>query len=226
MPVTVQTYNSINHAPALELFGKVRSYTNIYYTAHYGPHSGSLLGSSYTPEMTDSFQPSRSMGRPEVLEKHWSSRMFSLFSSASFLGQSDPPPPAQPLPREDACWFSELQERERRPSEHHSLGGEPCSHPSCTLRVEERGGVELLVRKLLIADQSSHALIKTLTHLSCLFLEAKALCSSSIMQLGGMGGCIILPRCGDPEELSRGPRSGSVIEDKHSVALCGGSLGR
>lgn len=88
------------------------------------------------------------------------------------------------------------------------------------------GGVELLVSKLLIADQSSHALITTLTHLSCLFLEAKALCSSSIMQLGGIGGCIILPRCGDPEELSRGPRSGSVIEDKHSVALCGGSLGR
>lgn len=87
----------------------------------------------YAPEMTDSFQPSRSMGRPEVLEKHWSSRTFSLFSSASFLGQSDPPPPAQPPPREDMCWFSELQERERRPSEHHSLGGEPCSHPSCTL---------------------------------------------------------------------------------------------
>lgn len=86
------------------------------------------------------------------MEKHWSSRTFSLFSSASFLGQSDPPPPAQPLPKEDVCWFSELQERERRPSEHHSLGGEPCSHPSCTLRVEERGA-ELLVSKLLIADQ-------------------------------------------------------------------------
>lgn len=64
------------------------------------------------------------------------------------------------------------------------------------------------------------------THLSCLFLEAKALCSSSMMQLGGMGGCIILPRCGDPEELPRGPRSGRVIEDRLSVALGGGSLGR
>lgn len=64
------------------------------------------------------------------------------------------------------------------------------------------------------------------THLSCLFLEAKALCSSSIMQLGGIGGCIILPRCGDPEELARGPRSGRVIEAKLSVALGGGSLGR
>lgn len=183
----------------------------------------------YAPEMTDSFQPSRSMGRPEVLEKHWSSRTFSLFSSASFLGQSEPPTPAQPPPREDVCWFSELQERERRPSEHHSLGGEPCSHPSCTLRGEDEGGEggePSLVSKLLITRQYWCVLITTLTHLSCLFLEAKALCSSSIMQLGGMGGCIILPRCGDPEELSRGPRSGRVIEDKHSVALCGGSLGR
>lgn len=65
-----------------------------------------------------------------------------------------------------------------------------------------------------------------LTHLSCLFLEAKALCNSSIMQLGGMGGCIILPRCGDPEELTRDPLSDRVIEDKLSVALGGGSLGR
>lgn len=160
-----------------------------------------------------------------MLEKHWSSRTFSLFSSASFLGQSDPPPPAQPPPREDVCWFSELQERERRPSEHHSLGGEPCSHPSCTLSGEEGGGGRA-VSKPLITDQLLYSYLKTLTHLSCLFLEAKALCSSSIMQLGGMGGCIILPRCGDPEELSRGPRSGRVIEDKHSVALCGGSLGR
>ena len=64
------------------------------------------------------------------------------------------------------------------------------------------------------------------THLSCLFLEAKALCSSSIMQLGGMGGCIILPRCGDPEGLARGPLSGRVIEAMLSVALGGGSLGR
>lgn len=86
------------------------------------------------PEITESFHPSKSVGRPEVLEKHWSSRTFSLFSSASFLGQSDPPPPTQPPPRDDVCWFSELQERESRPSEHHSRGGEPCSHPSCTLR--------------------------------------------------------------------------------------------
>lgn len=64
------------------------------------------------------------------------------------------------------------------------------------------------------------------THISCLFLEAKALCSSSIMQLGGMGGCIILPICGDPEMLAMGPRSGSVIEAMLSVALGGGSLGR
>lgn len=64
------------------------------------------------------------------------------------------------------------------------------------------------------------------THLSCLFLEAKALCSSSMIQLGGIGGCIILPRCGDPEELARGPRSGSVIEDRLSVALGRTSLGR
>lgn len=176
---------------------------------------------TFVPEMTDSFQPSRSMGRPEVLEKHWSSRTFSLFSSASFLGQSDPPPPAQPPPMEDVCWFSELQERERRPSEHHSLGGEPCSHPSCTLGGEER--VKAVCEQGPISYQS--VCPKTLFHLSCLFLEAKALCSSSIMQLGGIGGCIILPRCGDPEELSRGPRSGRVIEDKHSGAL-GGSLGR
>lgn len=47
-----------------------------------------------------------------------------------------------------------------------------------------------------------------------------------MMQLGGMGGCIILPRCGDPEELARGPRSGRVIEAILSVALGGGSLGR
>lgn len=80
--------------------------------------------------------------------------------------------------------------------------------------------------KLLITNHLSYVFLKPLTHLSCLFLEAKALCSSSIMQLGGMGGCIILPRCGDPEELSRGPRSGRVIEDKHSVALGRGSLGR
>lgn len=87
------------------------------------------------PEMTDSFQSSKSVGRPEVLEKHWSSRTFSLFSSASFLGQSDPPPPTQPPPnKDDVCWFSELQERESRPSEHHSRGGEPCSHPWWTLR--------------------------------------------------------------------------------------------
>ena len=86
------------------------------------------------PEMTESFQPSKSVGRPEVLEKHWSSRTFSLFSSASFLGQSEPPPPTQPPPNDDVCWFSELQERESRPSEHQSLGGEPCSHPSWTLR--------------------------------------------------------------------------------------------
>lgn len=162
-----------------------------------------------------------------MLEKHWSSRTFSLFSSASFLGQSDPPPPAQPPPREDVCWFSELQERERRPSQHHSLGGEPCSHPSCTLRGEEGDKV---VSKLPITDHLSYVHYHTYhsenTHLSCLFLEAKALCSSSIMQLGGIGGCIILPRCGDPEELSRGPRSGRVIEDKHSVALARGSLGR
>lgn len=85
------------------------------------------------PEITDSFQPSRSVGRPEVLEKHWSSRTFSLFSSASFLGQSDPPPPTHPPTKDDVCWFSELQERESRPSEHHSRGGEPCSHPSWTL---------------------------------------------------------------------------------------------
>lgn len=85
------------------------------------------------PEITDSFQPSRSVGRPEVLEKHWSSRTFSLFSSASFLGQSDPPPPTHPPSKDDVCWFSELQERESRPSEHHSQGGEPCSHPSWTL---------------------------------------------------------------------------------------------
>lgn len=165
-----------------------------------------------------------------MLEKHWSSRTFSLFSSASFLGQSDPPPPAQLPPREDVCWFSELQERERRPSEHHSLGGEPCSHPSCTLRgnggVGRQGWGGKAVSKLWITDQFLYACLETLAHLSCLFLEAKALCSSSIMQLGGMGGCIILPRCGDPEELSWGPRSGRVIEDKHSVALCGGSLGR
>lgn len=64
------------------------------------------------------------------------------------------------------------------------------------------------------------------THLSCLFFEAKALCSSSIIQLGGMGGCIILPRCGDPEGLARGPRSGRVIDARLSVALGGGSLGR
>lgn len=179
-----------------------------------------VFGSASAPEMTDSFQPSRSMGRPEVLEKHWSSRTFSLFSSASFLGQSDPPP-EQPLPREEVCWFSELQERERRPSEHHSLGGEPCSHPSCTLRRKRR------VRNLLIGRQPSHLTDeRELAHLSCRFLEAKALCSSSMMQLGGMGGCIMLPMCGDPEELSRGPRRGSVIEDRQSVALCGGSLGR
>lgn len=113
------------------------------------------------PEMTDSFQPSKSMGRPEVLEKHWSSRTFSLFSSASFLGQSDPPPPTQPPPREDVCWFSELQERERRPSEHHSLGGEPCSHPSCTLRGEEG---DKAVSGLLVADQLSCVFLKTLAH--------------------------------------------------------------
>lgn len=46
------------------------------------------------------------------------------------------------------------------------------------------------------------------------------------MQLGGMGGCIILPKCGDPEELTRDPLSDRVIEDKLSVALGGGSLGR
>lgn len=86
------------------------------------------------PEITDSFQPSKSVGRPEVLEKHWSSRTFSLFSSASFLGQSDPPNPTQLPPRDDVCWLSELQERESRPSEHHIRGGEPCSHPSWTLR--------------------------------------------------------------------------------------------
>lgn len=90
------------------------------------------------PEMTDSFQPSRSKGRPEVLEKHWSSRTFSLFSSASFLGQSDPPPPTQLPPTEDECWFSELQERDSRPSEHHRRGGELCSHPSWTLRGRRR----------------------------------------------------------------------------------------
>jgi len=86
------------------------------------------------PEMTESFQLSRSKGRPEELEKHWSSRTFSLFSSASFLGQSEPPTPPQLTPKEDMCWFSELQERESRPSEHHSRGGEPCSHPSWTLK--------------------------------------------------------------------------------------------
>lgn len=47
-----------------------------------------------------------------------------------------------------------------------------------------------------------------------------------MMQLGGMGGCIILPICGDPEELARGPLSARVIEAKLSVALGGGSLGR
>lgn len=87
------------------------------------------------------------------------------------------------------------------------------------------GGGEV-VNKLLITNQLSDVFVQTLPHLSCLFLEAKALCSSSIMQLGGMGGCIMLPRCGDPEELIKGPRSGRVIEDKHSMALCGGSLGR
>lgn len=67
---------------------------------------------------------------------------------------------------------------------------------------------------------------KLKTNLSCRFLEAKALCSSSIMQLGGMGGWIILPRCGDPEGFARGPRSGRVIDVRLSVALCRGSLGR
>lgn len=46
------------------------------------------------------------------------------------------------------------------------------------------------------------------------------------MQLGGMGGCIILPICGDPEGLARGPLSGRVIEARLSVALGRGSLGR
>lgn len=157
--------------------------------------------------MTESFQPSRSFGRPEVLEKHWSSRTFSLFSSASFLGQSDPPPPMQTTPREDVCWFSELHERERRPSEHQSRGGEPCSHPSWTLRKAHRGrenvAVMLSRRKTMqrlrqweeITKTSGfHGSVKQLcrvnqrTHLSCLFLEANALCSSSIIQLGGMGG--------------------------------------
>lgn len=64
------------------------------------------------------------------------------------------------------------------------------------------------------------------THLSCLFLDAKALCSSSIIQLGGIGGCIMLPRCGDPEGFARGPRRGRVIEAMLSVALGRGSLGR
>lgn len=92
----------------------------------------------HPPEMTDSFQPSRSVGRPEVLEKHWSSRTFSLFSSASFLGQSEPPPPTQPPTKDKVCWFSELHERESRPSEHHRRGGEPCSHPSWTLKLNKR----------------------------------------------------------------------------------------
>lgn len=105
---------------------------------------------SNPPEMTDSFQPSKSLGRPEVLEKHWSSRTFSLFSSASFLGQSDPPPPTQPPPKDDVCWFSELQERESRLSEHHSRGGEPCSYPSWTLRGTQSGGeINFLIYKIL-----------------------------------------------------------------------------
>lgn len=106
------------------------------YRQHFNSHSVKLRD---PPEMTESFQPSRSLGRPELLEKHWSSRTFSLFSSASFLGQSDPLPPTQPPTKDSVCWFSELQERERRPSEHHSRGGEPCSHPSWTLRGQTQG---------------------------------------------------------------------------------------
>lgn len=45
------------------------------------------------------------------------------------------------------------------------------------------------------------------THLSCLSLLASARCSSSMMQLGGNGGCMP-PRCGDTTELERGPRKG------------------
>lgn len=64
------------------------------------------------------------------------------------------------------------------------------------------------------------------TYLSCRFLDANALCSSSMMQLGGMGGSIKLPRWGDPDVLARGPRNGRVIEDRLSGALGGSSLGR
>lgn len=46
------------------------------------------------------------------------------------------------------------------------------------------------------------------------------------MQLGGMRGCIILPMCGDPEVLARGPRSVRMTEAMLSEDLGGGSLGR